>query len=94
MLPCKVIVTYHKFQAQLKKYISLIGLDPELFSSHSFRRGGATLAFQANVRSELIQLQGDWLSDAYKKYLQFSLKDKIAVSKQMYKHINQNATDH
>jgi hypothetical protein len=32
------------------------------------------------VPTELIQLYGDWRSDAYKKYLKFSLEDKISVA--------------
>jgi hypothetical protein len=31
----------------------------------SFRRRGASWAFSAEVPSELIQLYGDWSSDAY-----------------------------
>jgi hypothetical protein len=41
----------------------------KLFSSHSFRRGGATLAAQTGISSSLIQLMGDWKSDAYNKYI-------------------------
>ena len=50
-----------------------IGLDPNHYSSHSFRRGGATWAFKCGVSAELIQLQGDWKSDAYKLYLKYGL---------------------
>jgi hypothetical protein len=49
--------------------IKLIGENPDEFSTHSFRRGGASWAFTAEVPTELIQLYGDWRSDAYKKYL-------------------------
>ena len=50
------------------------------FSGHSFRRGGATFAFSAGIPSELIQLQGDWRSDAYKEYLHCSLQDKTRAA--------------
>ncbi len=54
------------------------------YSTHSFRRGGgATLAFQAGVPADLIQLQGDWKSDSYKKYLNFTLSDKLHVAELM-----------
>lgn len=43
----------------------------------SFRRGGATFAFQASVPGELVKLQGHWASDAYYKYLDFSMFDKL-----------------
>lgn len=76
-------VTYYMLQNFLKMVISQIGLDPSQYSSHSFRRGGATWAFQCGISSDLIQLQGDWKSDAYKLYLQYGLNDKLAVSSKM-----------
>jgi hypothetical protein len=48
----------------------LLGKHSDDYSTHSFRRGGgATWAFSAEVPTELIQLYGDWKSNAYKKYL-------------------------
>jgi hypothetical protein len=52
-------------------------------SSHSFRRGGATLAAQTGISSSLIQLMGDWKSDAYKKYIVCSLTDKFMVAEKI-----------
>ena len=54
--------------------------DAESFTGHSFRRGGATWAFQAGVPGELIQICGDWASDAYKRYLEFSMSNKINLA--------------
>ena len=34
--------------------------------------GGASWAFAAEVPIKLIQLYGNWRSDAYKKYLKFT----------------------
>jgi hypothetical protein len=42
--------------------------------------GGASWAFAAEVPTKLIQLYGNWRSDAYKKYLKFNLEDKISVA--------------
>ncbi len=50
------------------------------FTGHSFRRGGASWAFQAGVPGELIQVCGDWSSDAYKKYLEFSMSNKLKLA--------------
>jgi integrase len=50
------------------------------FTGHSFRRGGATWAFQAGVPGELIQVMGDWSSDAYKQYLEFSMENKLKLA--------------
>jgi hypothetical protein len=69
--------------------IKLIGENPDEFSTHSIRSvgWGASWAFAAEVPTELIQLYGDWRSDAYKKYLKFSLEDKISVANSMKTHI-------
>ncbi|VDI14397.1 Hypothetical predicted protein [Mytilus galloprovincialis] len=80
-------VTYGQFQRKLKSVILKTGRDPNLYSSHSFRRGGATFAFSSHVPSDLIQLHGDWASDAYKIYLEFSMKDKISVVRNMAKFV-------
>ena len=76
-------ITYFQFQNKLKSIIKKLGHNPKLYSTHSFRRGGATFAFRSQVPSELIQLHGDWASDAYKLYLEFSLEDKISVAGKM-----------
>lgn len=83
-----VPVTYRQFQTILRQLITEIGLDACSYSTHSFRRGGASWAFAAEVPTELIQLYGDWKSDAYKRYLKFSLDDKISVAEKMTAHIS------
>ena len=83
VLPKKKVVNYSMYQSKLKDCIQKIGKDPKLFSSHSFRRGFASLLFKAKVPADKIQLMGDWRSDAYKKYLAFSLDDKILVAEHM-----------
>lgn len=81
--------TYILLQKTLRKSIQNVGLDPSAYSSHSFRRGGATSAFRAHVPAELIQLQGDWASDAYKKYLNFNMQDRILVFDRLRNYIQQ-----
>ena len=76
-------VVYEKFQKVLKCCVNVLGLDPSYFSSHSFRRGGASYAFACGVRGELIQRQGDWRSDAYKVYLDLSFPERVSVSNTM-----------
>lgn len=79
-------LTYSLYQTNLRYLLSLIGKDSAKFSSHSFRRGGATWAFNCGISDHLIQLQGDWKSDAYKRYLDVSFEKKLSVYKQMVKH--------
>ena len=82
-LPNKKCIFYNKFQSKLKELVKQIGLNPDDFSSHSFRRGGSTFAFKAKVPADLILLLGDWRSDAYKKYLALTFDDKLCVTEQM-----------
>lgn len=68
LLPNNKVITYQMFQKKLKSCIQKVGLNSENFSSHSFRRGGASLAFRANIEADKIQLLGDWRSEAYKLF--------------------------
>ena len=65
-------ITYKHFSGFLSLVASRLQLGPSRFSPHSFRRGGATFAFDRHVPSELIKLQGDWQSDAYLVFLELS----------------------
>ena len=50
---------YKHLQEKIKNLISKSGRDPQLYSSHSFRRGGCTWAFKAGVPTDRIQHHGD-----------------------------------
>lgn len=89
--PQKQVVNYNMYQSKLRYYIQKIGKDPTIFSTHSFRRGFATLLFRARIPADKIQLMGDWRSDAYKKYLTFSLEDKIKVAENMRNFIQKSS---
>jgi len=79
ILENKSVITYNKFHKKLRYCIKKIGLSPMDFSSHSFRRGFATFAFNENISSDQIQLLGDWKSDAYKNYISSSVDDKFEI---------------
>ena len=53
----------------LRYCLRSIGLDPFEYGGHSFRCGGASLAYQAGLPVEAIKLLGDWKSDAVLLYL-------------------------
>lgn len=82
-------VTSFRFVKILRHMLSRAGFPALEFTGHSFRRGGATFAFQANVPGELIKLQGDWSSEAYLRYLDFSLSSKLGVGLAMQQLIRQ-----
>jgi hypothetical protein len=53
----------HSFLVKiLKQLLSDVGESPELFSGHSLRRGGATLAFSLGVHPSYVMVLGDWAS--------------------------------
>ena len=78
-------ITYKQFCVFLSRVLSKFHLDPALYSPHSFRRGGATFAFDCHIPSEIIKLQGDWKSDAYLVYLELSQQQKQRVVHAMAK---------
>ena len=63
------LLTYTTFTTKLKKLLEQCGYDSSQYSGHSFRRGGATFALNCGVPGHDIKLQGDWLSNAYERYL-------------------------
>ena len=54
---------------KLNDVLSQLGLDKNLYSWHSFRRGGATLASQHHIDPAIIKTHGRWLSEAYLLYV-------------------------
>ena len=70
-----VSLTRPAFIELLRSRLSAKGYPARSYSGHSFRRGGASTAFRAGVRGELIKVQGDWKSDAYLRYLHTPLED-------------------
>ena len=66
-------LTQRSFVSQFCTCLFHIGISHVArFRGHSFRRGAASWAFSWGVPGELIQLYGDWSSDSYKLYLEFS----------------------
>lgn len=73
-----------QFIALFRSKLALAGVShPSLYRGHSFRRGAASFAFHCGVSGDLIQVFGDWASDAYKVYLEFSLSSKLRVADTM-----------
>ena len=82
-------ITSRNFASFLSKVITTLDLDSQSFSPHSFRRGGASFAFECNVPAELIKFQGDWRSDAYLVYLEMSSSQKRLAVNSMASRIQQ-----
>ena len=81
------VLCQNQFITMLRCFTSDLCKGSKSYSGHSMRRGGATLAFEAGVPSELIKIQGDWKSSAYLSYLQPSLSKKSKTTQLMYNHL-------
>ena len=75
----KVIpITYKDLTLQLRAWLRNIGVkNPNEFSSHSLRRGGATHAFRNGVPDLTIKTLGAWASSAYKRYIDENLETRL-----------------
>ena len=62
-------VHYKLFTQRLKSLLSSCGLDPSLYSGHSFRRGGASFLYQVGGSILQIMSSGDWSSNCFTRYL-------------------------
>lgn len=77
-------LTTRTFVSSFCSYLPATGIsNAQSVRGHSFRRGAATWAFSCGVPGEPIQLYGDWSSDAYKLYLEYSLESKLALANQL-----------
>ena len=70
-------VTYKTFTERLKILLTKAGLSLNLYSGHSFRRGGA--GFLHEVGGTILQIQsaGDWSSQCFTRYLYLSTEERL-----------------
>ena len=61
--------THSTFTSRLRKLLLQIGYNATEYSCHSFRRGGASLAFRLGLSRNEIKKRGDWRSHAVDEYI-------------------------
>ena len=76
------------FTVRLKELLKSAGLEPSLYSGHSFRRGGASFLFSIGGSQLMVQVLGDWSSMVYTRYLYMSADDRMAAQNLMATYIN------
>jgi integrase len=81
--PKEISLHHSVFVSRLKSLLTRVGVNPQLYSAHSLRRGGATFAFSAGLSPLQIKLRGDWASSAFERYVHISPDDALAASKLM-----------
>ncbi|XP_071116817.1 uncharacterized protein [Haliotis cracherodii] len=57
------------FLSWLNIVLCRIGLNPSLYSGHSFRIGAATTAAHVNIQDHMIKTLGRWSSDCFTRYI-------------------------
>jgi hypothetical protein len=62
-------LTRNAFSLYLKSCLSMLGIPPHSYNTHSFRIGRATQLFQDNVPLQIIKSAGRWKSTAFLKYI-------------------------
>jgi hypothetical protein len=82
-----VTVTVRLLSTALGQMLTALGLDPSLYSLHSFRRGGATAAYQGGVDVLDIKRHGTWSSDAFWKYITAPIVAQSPVAKALAKSV-------
>lgn len=86
------IFTYNMFITKLRDHFTLIGINPLSYAGHSFRRGGASFAYQSGVPLELIKALGDWRSDTILIYLTMPLTIRLRSANMLCKSIITHTT--
>ena len=76
-------MTHGHFVKAFKALVKVIGMNWDLYSGHSFRRGGATYCFNLGVDENLIKLLGDWKSDAYLVYDETTNERRLELPRAM-----------
>ena len=81
-------INHRSFTERLKKLILKAGLDPSLYSGHSFRRGGASYLYSIGGTTLMVQVLGDWSSQIFTRYLALSLEDRLDAQELIAANIN------
>ena len=70
---------------QVRQILTLLGVKGH-YLGHSFRRGGATAAWEAGLSENEIMLLGRWKSDSYRRYIDIKPERILAASRRHQQH--------
>ena len=75
-------ITDSKIRKCLKSINMTLGLNPHFYTFYSFRRSGATFAYNAHIPVQQIKRHGTWTSDCVWRYIQadHSSGENLALS--------------
>ena len=69
MITPSVPLTFQTFITVIRQALQASGIETTTIAAHSFRRGGASWAYQSGVSIDSIRHIGDWKSNAYTNYI-------------------------
>lgn len=69
-----------------RSYLAMCGIDPEKYTGHSYRVGGATSAAEAGLSDWEIKAMGRWNSECYHRYIKASIIKVIGFASRMVIH--------
>ena len=81
-------VTYIIFTTRLKTLLTKAGYSADLYSGHSFRRGGASFLHSCGGTVLMVQAAGDWSSSCFTRYLFLSTEERLRAQYLMSRAIN------
>jgi hypothetical protein len=81
-------ITYKSFTSRLKILLAKSGYNPDLYSGHSFRRGGASFLQSCGGTALMIQSSGDWSSQCFTRYLYLSESERLQSQSLIARGIN------
>lgn len=84
-------LTRERFVREVRRLLTLAGIDPAPYSGHSFRIGAATTVAQAGLDAALIQTLGHWKSSAYQLYICIP-RDSLATVSSLLAWYHKHAT--
>ena len=84
----KNFISHRLFTQKLKILLKKAGLDPAVYSGHSFRRGGASYLYSIGGTTLMVQVLGDWASQVFTRYLLLSLDDRLDAQQLILRNIN------
>ena len=77
-------LTTHQYARLLSEWLSLIGLDPALFGTHSLRRTKATLIYRKTGNLRAVQLLlGHTKIESTVRYFGIEVEDALAIAEQV-----------
>jgi integrase len=81
-------IDHRSYTVKLKALLTKSGLDPDLYSGHSFRRGGASYLYSIGGTTLMVQTLGDWSSQVFTRYLHLSIDDRLMAQELIASNIN------